>query len=539
MNPERLQYDLFRFLAPLAAFFLLCLLVSTFRHEAKRHVAVIYIAYLVGTIGYLLTNTMEICSRSEAESFLWSRLMYFFVCSLPILWLEFCYRFTHAGRGMSPGLITALAMVPLATLAFVFSDRLSAHMWSGFTWIRQGEYYVSIREHGLWFYIYAAYTYSVFLTGAAMVILAFLRYRHYYRRQAYFVATAIAIPLCMSVVFVFRPIPGLVKDYTPLAYAVSCLLFYPALFKRELFSLQPVARNLVVERLRDAILILDEGSRLVDANPAALELLGLGKESIGFTLLDRGSQVAISRDGEPAEDEGKAGGEVLAAVREAISMHGRREFFILKDGEERWYSAEVLPIGENTGNSLVTIRDETELKLLLRRIGELANTDELTGLPNRRSFMRDGAREVSRAERHGESLAVAMFDLDGFKRLNDTYGHAMGDTALHEFGAILLSEVRGEDVVGRIGGEEFALVLSGATVEGARTFCERIRSRLEFERFYNSKGEAVEVTVSTGIVILGAERLDLEALLSRADTALYRAKDKGKNRVEIYEEEGR
>jgi diguanylate cyclase (GGDEF)-like protein len=554
MEPDRLQYDLFRLVAPLAAFFLACLLASALRREGKRPVLPIYAVYLVGTIGYLVTNTLEICSRTPEASLFWSRMIYLFVPELPVVWLEFCHRFTHTGRGMRPALIVALSVVPLVSVICVFSDAFMPLMWSSFTWFRQGPWFISLRGHGLWFFIYVAYTYSVFITGAGLVIFALVRYRPYYRRQAFFIAGAIAFPLVVSALYVFRPFPGLVKDYTCLAYAVSGILFYPALFKRDLFSLQPVARSLVVEKLRDAVLVLDGAARLVDANPAALELLGFGEERIGLPLLSGSAAPRPSLDGEPclkasvagepaagsdADDATACGvaAKILAVVRDAASMHGSTEFFIQRGGEERWYSAEVTPIGETRGNSLVTIRDETEVKRLLRRIGELANTDELTGLPNRRSFMREGEREVSRALRHSSPLAVAMFDLDGFKRLNDTYGHAMGDVALHEFGSILLSEVRGEDVVGRIGGEEFALVLPGAGEEGARAFCERIRSRLEATPFADHYGERIAVTVSSGFVVMGEERLGLDALLSRADNALYRAKDKGKNRVERYGEE--
>jgi two-component system, cell cycle response regulator len=131
--------------------------------------------------------------------------------------------------------------------------------------------------------------------------------------------------------------------------------------------------------------------------------------------------------------------------------------------------------------------------------------------------------------RHGGHLSVAMFDLDRFKNINDSRGHAAGDRVLREFGRILASEIRGEDVAGRMGGEEFALVISGA--EGARSLCERIRERLASTRVECPPGEAFSVTVSVGLAWLEDGPASLDALLSRADEALYRAKAEGRNRV--------
>jgi diguanylate cyclase (GGDEF)-like protein len=126
-----------------------------------------------------------------------------------------------------------------------------------------------------------------------------------------------------------------------------------------------------------------------------------------------------------------------------------------------------------------------------------------------------------------------MFDLDRFKNVNDTYGHQTGDRALALFARILGEELRGEDFVGRIGGEEFALVTTNDEA-GARSLCERVRSRVASESLSDASGASVSFTVSVGFALMDAERKSLDALLSAADTALYRAKDAGRNRVEMF-----
>jgi len=524
LNPSRFQYDLFRFMAPAAAFFLLLLLIESLKEGRRRGLVVpAYALFTAGTILYLLSNTLEICSHSEAASLFWSRVLYIGVGYLPILWYEFCSRLSRHKRGFPLPLLFFFLLIPTATLVFVFSDRLMHLMWSGIRWIRREPYYISLRTHGPWFYVHAAYTYGLFIAGAALVLRSIVVYRSYYRRQAASIVAAISICLALSLVYVLGPIPGLVKDYTPIGYAAAVAFFYYALFKRDLFALAPMARGFLVERMSDAVLVLDEAGRLADANPSAMLILGFGEESLGLPFAPPLPEAPLA--GLPAE--------LVGAVRAGKS--GR---FSRGEGEDRrWYAAEVSAIEKAgscwNGALLVVIHDETESHKLLLRVEALARTDELTGLPNRRSFMEQAVREIGRAARHGNGLAVAMFDLDRFKSVNDTYGHRTGDKALALFGRILAEELRGEDFVGRIGGEEFALV-TASDADGARSLCERVRARLASESLADASGASVRLTVSAGFALMDAERKSLDALLSAADTALYRAKDAGRNRVEMF-----
>lgn len=173
----------------------------------------------------------------------------------------------------------------------------------------------------------------------------------------------------------------------------------------------------------------------------------------------------------------------------------------------------------------------TAQKELEERLRTLAITDELTGTFNRRHFLELGANELKRAERHGHATSLAMLDLDHFKAINDRFGHPAGDEALRAVAAVLRREVRGADVLGRIGGEEFALLLPETQIAQAEAMVERIR-RLLSERPYEGGGlpAGQRITVSIGL----AEQRPGETigeLLRRADAALYRAKAAGRNRV--------
>jgi len=160
---------------------------------------------------------------------------------------------------------------------------------------------------------------------------------------------------------------------------------------------------------------------------------------------------------------------------------------------------------------------------------ELATRDSLTGLANRRHFMDVGNRELVLASRSGRPLSVAMLDLDHFKSVNDTYGHAVGDLVLKRFASLALATLRSSDIVGRIGGEEFALILREMSPFDASAVAEKLRAAAAADR---SEGLPV-FTVSIGISVANANDRSLDDVLRRADKALYAAKVEGRNRVVV------
>ncbi|MCO4784628.1 MAG: diguanylate cyclase [Marinomonas atlantica] len=163
------------------------------------------------------------------------------------------------------------------------------------------------------------------------------------------------------------------------------------------------------------------------------------------------------------------------------------------------------------------------------RLEALSTTDYLTSLPNRRSFEKNLAEEMAKSYRHDQNLSVAIFDIDHFKQINDTYGHEGGDVVLKEIAARFNRFKRAGDVFGRIGGEEFGLFLPHTTSQEAITACERYRKLLSANKFtYDSF--VIELTVSVGVCTYENEKTQLE-LIKCADEALYQAKHQGRNRV--------
>ena len=161
----------------------------------------------------------------------------------------------------------------------------------------------------------------------------------------------------------------------------------------------------------------------------------------------------------------------------------------------------------------------------------LATTDPLTGLLNRRHFMQLADEELARARRYGRSLSIVAVDLDYFKHVNDRFGHASGDEVLRTFARGLVGQTRRQDLVGRLGGEEFAIVLTETGLDAAREVGERIRAGMS-ELDVRINGASIGVTASLGVAEARDEDLTTADTLARADRALYRAKGAGRNRVE-------
>ncbi|MCP4139302.1 MAG: PAS domain S-box protein [Chloroflexi bacterium] len=226
----------------------------------------------------------------------------------------------------------------------------------------------------------------------------------------------------------------------------------------------------------------------------------------------------------------------------AASQAGQRntdlDFRIVRPGgeirhiQERWKSLfdsagqEIRQIG--------TIQDITERKKMEEKLRQQATTDPLTGILNRRHFFKLATRELKRAMRYDHTLSVIMFDIDHFKSVNDTYGHSTGDQALRMLTTECQPNLRENDLFARYGGEEFIILLPETDLKQAKRIAERTQKRLSGAESLKFGDDSISLTASFGVASLDGEKLSLDDLIMRADSALYAAKDAGRNRVEVW-----
>lgn len=182
---------------------------------------------------------------------------------------------------------------------------------------------------------------------------------------------------------------------------------------------------------------------------------------------------------------------------------------------------------------ILTIK-ETELKAVLAQAEEVSHTDALTFLPNRRHIIRNLQQEVHFVDRYGTPLSLSMLDIDHFKKINDTYGHSVGDDVLRTLAGELRDHIRHPDMIGRYGGEEFIILLPHSTLKAAREQAERLCRHVRSLRIRSGAHE-IAITVSMGIAQYRVHVEGWEALLNRADAALYEAKKHGRDRWVVSE----
>jgi diguanylate cyclase (GGDEF)-like protein/PAS domain S-box-containing protein len=295
--------------------------------------------------------------------------------------------------------------------------------------------------------------------------------------------------------------------------------------------------RLVVENIGEVIFRIDSQGRWAYLNPAWERLTGQPLAlCIGRSWLD-----LI----EPGERQDLV--ERAAAVLRGEEPSTRRIVRLKTATGLRWVELLIEGLHDREGRvsgATGTLRDIDDRKRLeehvitakrraeqrAREATLLASTDELTGIANRRAFMGQLDREIAGAAEFGWPLALAMFDVDHFKMVNDRYGHAVGDRVLQLIAARAAAVVRGGDLVGRLGGEEFGILMPGASREEAAIVAERLRAAMETAREWDES--LPSVTISVGIATRERQRTAAE-LLAAADAALYAAKGEGRNRVRI------
>jgi len=314
------------------------------------------------------------------------------------------------------------------------------------------------------------------------------------------------------------------------------------------------ARGLRVLGLCAAGVLREQLATLLDRPDVALHFVDTADEALKLAVAEL-PQLAILDWSTPGGD----GAKVCQALREsgvgrttyilALSRrHGEPELLAaLEAGADEFLglpvSLEVLDAHLRVARRLVTLKEEVqrdreeirhyaaELAVANRRLQDLAGSDPLTGLPNRRFAMDHMAREWQSARTSGEPLACLMIDVDNFKRINDGFGHDVGDRVLAAIAELLRASARSQDMVCRIGGEEFLVVCRATDCETARLAGERLRSIVQAAPV-EIDGVRHRISISVGVSAATKTVTDAAVLLKQADQALYRAKQHGRNRVE-------
>ena len=504
-------------MAPSVAGLLLATLLAVFawrRRDVPGGVMLFLVALAVGW--WSLFEILGLAATVVPAKVFYAKLRYVGVVATPVLWLYFAL--DHVGRGaaLRRWRTHLVALPAVATLALVVSNEFHGLVWSGTRILSIEGFRVLRFEYGPWLDVYRWYGYG--LVAAGVVLLGRYLLRAGSAPVAVLTVLVPAAAVAANALHVSPLGDPLWVDPTPAAAALAATFIGWGLLRAGFLDFPRIARTAVMEALQDGVVVVDPARRIMDLNRVAEELLGRSRgESLpdGFGL---------------GSDE--TGPEVVTGE---------------VDGRDRVYEVVPNPLQGSEGMVLV-LRDVTERHRMEGRLREttaalaranaeleeMAHTDPLTGLGNRRDFMRSLRQEVERTNRYGRTVALVLLDLDHFKKVNDRYGHPTGDAVLETVGRVIDSHLRDADFAGRVGGEEFGIILPETDLDGARELAERLRVGIAEECHEASRdGEETtfHVTASLGITAAEPPVPDTDVLFAQADRALYRAKEGGRNRV--------
>ncbi len=290
--------------------------------------------------------------------------------------------------------------------------------------------------------------------------------------------------------------------------------------------------QLVLDTVQTAVIVHRADSSIEYANPTASAILGLSNDQ----LLDRAATDPgwhfVREDETPMLPDEFPVNRVLA---ERAALHDVVVgVATAADAPIRWALVNAVPAIDPDGELrqvIVSFVDISERRRKAQQFEQLALTDTLTGLATRRHFCSVAEREFARSRRKGELLSLIVLDIDHFKSINDRFGHATGDAVLVQLAAALRAGLREIDLAGRWGGEEFCVLLPQTSLGEALEAAERLRTAVANAPIRTPDGQPLPVTASFGVTMFEPDDRSVEALIERADQAMYRAKRSGRNRV--------
>ncbi len=343
-----LQYTLFIVLAPLAALVSIgVLLYARITYPSPETSALTGLMLMIA--GWLIFNSLELAAVTEESTVFWAKVSYGFITASPVAWLAFALQYTGHPRWLAPARFWVFLVIPCVTTLLAWSNDLHRWLWANYHFTPVAGMLALSVSRGPWYWVHAVYSYALVFLGAWLILRQHVRSFRLYRQQSIWLLIGAFTPIAVNMVYIFRVIPGLIKDYTPISFAVAGVAFAAGMLRHHLFDLKPVARDAVIDSMSDAMLAIDARGRIVDLNPAAQAIIGLPADSI------------ISR---PAADVLNSWSDLVRRYRDQKNVLA--EIALSHNGTEGYYDLRVSPLTDRQGHPagrLIVLHDITERKL--------------------------------------------------------------------------------------------------------------------------------------------------------------------------------
>ncbi len=466
---------------------------------------------------YLFGYIMIINNNNLQEMIFWNQFQYLGLPFISVLWFTVALLYTKTIYSLKTRMALLLFFVPVLTFFIRLTNHWHHLFYTNWEMRQYFGYYSLYMDRGIWYYVNISYTILCLVLTVIVYLMGYLKNKAGYTRSHFLVFFFASILPLIGIVLVIFAYNERSIDYSAILMPVSLLIISYGILKYDFLEIRTLARETIFENNLAGMVVLGPGNKIIDYNKAAEKFF----EEINISLNNYPLEHVLDRE---------------PKLLEIFGSKDNHDISLVIDGEKRFFEIDAIPLGDprdvNT-RILKSIRDVTEERKIQEKLKQLATIDSLSGLFNRAEFMNLAKKEFAWAKSNNEELSVLIMDVDNFKVINDTYGHGAGDEIIREIGKIIKSGFRKTDIAGRIGGEEFAVVLKNASLEEAKMVAEKFRKTVAKTKVIYGKQE-ISFTISIGVATIRGNSddiNDIEDILKMADDALYKAKAKGRNYV--------
>lgn len=488
----------------------------------KRHkftdIVNLFILSTASTVIYCFASAFTLLSTNFEQIEFWTIIMYVGMPFTPPIGLLFVMK--YLGIDINKKRYMTLFIIPVISLLMVATNpfhHLHYRVYELDPLL--GAPYTHL-EIGTWYMIHGVFTFGCMFVAFLLLLSHWKETSKVYRSQLIALICGQLVPMLTAFLYLIGVTPTGI-DPVPMVLWITSVLYLWAISSSSLFTIMPIAKDAIFNSINDGVIVLDDSYRIIEFNIASKtmfqclnrKMYGLSFQQVWFELLGKACPIELENPLaiQEIEIENAKHSKRIYQVRTTLLQHHK------------------------SGKGLLLIfTDITDLKRLQMKLEQLAYCDELTGINNRRAFFQQCEQDFMLSKKELSPFTVILIDVDFFKKVNDTYGHSVGDQLLVHVVNVINTQLKENTLFARYGGEEFVIALKGYTLEEGENLANQLCKCLELHPFRTSE-ETITVSVSCGVAeSLNESEETLYQLLNNADKALYSAKGEGRNRVSVY-----
>lgn len=509
------QLTMYITLVSVSGVFNIFLTFYVFSRRKETPLARTFIIYTIAAAIYSFGYAFGLNSNTTDEVMFWTVIQYLgmpFASALGLLII-----IEYLGFKPSKAVIAALFFIPVVTWIMVATNDYHHLFYKSFVSMEGMPISFIEIEIGQWYIVHGIYTFSSMLAAFLLLLGRWKQTQRAYRPHLIILISGQLLPMVTAFLYLIGVTPvGL--DPVPLVMCITSLLYIWAIMSSNMLVVIPIAKETIFDSMEEGVIVLDSSGRIIDYNPSISNMLPLLKRStVGQSINEIWTKLTGATFQVSKEHDNRT--EDVQWTYEGVEQHYhvRTNILYSKKGEEAGY--------------LIMFINISELKSLQKQLEHQAFYDGLTQVYNRAQFLLLSQQALEASYQHTHPFSMILFDVDYFKRVNDEYGHAVGDQLLVHIAAIAQQLLPDNVIFARYGGEEFVVTLPSFLLEEAATIAEKLRLTLEKSPLQMDEGP-LHISASFGVVQANTSEAEtLDQLLRKVDILLYDSKRNGRNCV--------